>query len=72
MDGYAVAAALKDDTDSSEGTRPYLIALTGYGQAADRDRARAAGFDQHLTKPADPTAIRQILAKLGGGRIGAP
>jgi two-component system CheB/CheR fusion protein len=70
MDGYAVAAALKDDTDGPEATRPYLIALTGYGQAADRDRARAAGFDQHLTKPADPTAIRQILAKLGGG-IGA-
>jgi two-component system CheB/CheR fusion protein len=64
MDGYALAAALKQGPD---GERPYLVALTGYGQAADRARARAAGFDRHLTKPADPDVIRQILAELGGG-----
>jgi two-component system, chemotaxis family, CheB/CheR fusion protein len=68
MDGYALAAALKDGPDGPDAARPYLIALTGYGQAADRDRARAAGFDQHLTKPADPSVIRQILANLGGNR----
>jgi PAS domain S-box-containing protein len=64
MDGYALAAALKDGPD---GDSPYLVALTGYGQSADRDRARAAGFDRHLTKPADPNVIRQILAERGGG-----
>ena len=61
MDGYAVAATLSQATDG----RPYLIALTGYGQPADRERARKAVFDRHLTKPADPTALRRLLADLG-------
>ena len=39
-----------------------LIALTGYGQDEDRRRAREAGFDQHLTKPADPAALESLLA----------
>jgi two-component system CheB/CheR fusion protein len=64
MDGYALAAALKPD--GPDGRRPYLVALTGYGQSADRERARGAGFDRHLTKPADPNVIRQILSELGG------
>ena len=62
MDGYAVAAALRK---RPAGRRPYLIALSGYGQPADRERAREAGFDRHITKPADPTAIRRILEDLG-------
>jgi two-component system CheB/CheR fusion protein len=61
MDGYAVAAALR----KADGGRPYLIALTGYGQPADRDHAREAGFDRHLTKPADPAALRRILQEVG-------
>jgi CheY-like chemotaxis protein/two-component sensor histidine kinase len=61
MDGYALASAFNKD-----GGRPYLIALTGYGQATDRNRARAAGFDRHLTKPADPDVIRQILSEVEG------
>ena len=61
MDGYAVAAALCQGEDG----RPYLIALSGYGQPADRERARKAGFDRHLTKPADPSALRRLLADLG-------
>jgi CheY-like chemotaxis protein len=61
MDGYAVAGALSQDGDG----RPYLIALSGYGQPADRERARKAGFDRHLTKPADPMALRGLLADLG-------
>ena len=68
MDGYAVAAALRDR--GGDGGMPYLIALSGYGQSGDRDRARAAGFDRHLTKPADPAVLRQILSALpvpGGG-----
>ena len=39
-----------------------LVALTGYGQADDRDRAIAAGFDDHLVKPADLLALKRILA----------
>ena len=39
-----------------------LIALTGYGQPADRERAREAGFDHHLTKPADPDELLALIA----------
>jgi CheY-like chemotaxis protein len=41
--------------------RPYLIALTGYGQPDDIKRARDAGFDAHLLKPVDPDALARIL-----------
>lgn len=46
MDGYQVAQAL---TRMDE--RPYLIAVTGYGQEHDRERTRRAGFDRHMVKP---------------------
>jgi PAS domain S-box-containing protein len=62
MDGYALATALRRGAD---GKRLHLIALTGFGQPADRDRARAAGFDKHVTKPADPEALRAMLEELG-------
>jgi CheY-like chemotaxis protein len=38
-----------------------LVALTGYGQEADRERAQAAGFDRHLTKPVD---LDELLAAI--------
>ena len=41
--------------------RRCLIALTGYGQPADRERPRDAGFDHHLTKPADPDALLALV-----------
>lgn len=60
MDGYAVARALRDD----EATRQsYLIALTGYGQEEDQERALKAGFDLHLTKPVDPGALKTLLSR---------
>jgi CheY-like chemotaxis protein len=37
------------------------VALTGYGQQADRERTRAAGFDAHVTKPA---TVEDVLAAL--------
>jgi hypothetical protein len=43
-----------------------MVALTGYGQEEDRQRAMEAGFDAHLTKPADLDALRRLLAT--GGR----
>jgi CheY-like chemotaxis protein len=46
--------------------QPYasvLIAMTGYGQEEDRRKARDAGFDHHLTKPADPEALERLLAQ---------
>jgi signal transduction histidine kinase/ActR/RegA family two-component response regulator len=41
-----------------------LIALTGMGQPADLERTRAAGFDEHLTKPADPDALFKAVGVL--------
>ncbi len=52
MNGYKVAASLK-------GSGIRLIALTGYGQARDKELAKKAGFSHHLTKPVD---IKQLLA----------
>lgn len=50
MDGYEVARQLRTEAPLQNMT---LIALTGYGQEADRQRALAAGFDSHLVKPLD-------------------
>jgi PAS domain S-box-containing protein len=58
MDGYELARRLRQQL----GTSVYLVALTGYGQASDRDRAKAAGFDVHLVKPVDPAVLRAAIA----------
>lgn len=39
-----------------------LIALTGYGQADDRQRTKASGFDDHLVKPVEFLALQRVLA----------
>ena len=49
---------------SVDGGRALLVALTGYGQPEDRERAREAGFDRHLTKPIEPEALQAILARI--------
>jgi DNA-binding response OmpR family regulator len=40
-----------------------LIAVTGWGQEADKMRASDAGFDHHFTKPVEPEALSALLAK---------
>ena len=60
--GYDVARALR----TRNGAQVTLVALTGWGQEADRRRASEAGFDHHLTKPVDPQALNELLAKVGG------
>jgi CheY-like chemotaxis protein len=42
-----------------------LVALTGYGQEEDRRQSQEAGFDTHLTKPADIAALHELLARPG-------
>jgi PAS domain S-box-containing protein len=59
MDGFQVAGALR--------ALPHLrgallVALTGYGQEADRQRSAAAGFDHHLIKPVDLGELRRLVA----------
>jgi len=73
LDGYAVARELRtlDETSSA-----CLIALTGYGQPADRGRAMEAGFDHHLTKPADPDELLRVIQEwlhshAAGGELAA-
>jgi len=41
-----------------------LIALSGWGQIDDKQRAQASGFDRHLTKPVDPEVIKQIVNEM--------
>ncbi|MEO6597006.1 MAG: response regulator [Planctomycetota bacterium] len=59
LDGYGVLAAAGELPNAR---RRLWIAVTGYGQASDRERALAAGFDVHLTKPVAPDGLRQALA----------
>jgi CheY-like chemotaxis protein len=39
-----------------------LVALTGYGEQQDRERAKAAGFDHHLVKPINPDTLQKLIA----------
>jgi PAS domain S-box-containing protein len=61
MDGYAVARTLRSDGDLKN---IFMAAMTGYGQEDDKRKAREAGFDRHITKPADPDEIRKLLAEV--------
>lgn len=59
IDGYEVAQALRKHE------KPYyLIALTGYGQAEDKEKARQAGFHRHLTKPAGFKELEGVLRRI--------
>ena len=60
MDGYEVARQIR----GQEGGRDVLlIALSGYGQPADREAAEAAGFDRHFVKPPDLVELENLLAR---------
>jgi CheY-like chemotaxis protein len=41
-----------------------LVAITGYGQEEDRQRALAAGFDLHVAKPVNPAVLQDLLTRL--------
>jgi PAS domain S-box-containing protein len=58
MTGYEVA---RDIRRQEWGRKVYLMAITGWGQNEDKERALAAGFDQHLTKPVDVDQVEQLL-----------
>jgi CheY-like chemotaxis protein len=60
MDGYELARRLRDSHELAAGAR--LIAVTGYGQDADRERSRRAGFDAHLVKPVDIDLLARAVA----------
>jgi len=58
--GYEVARRLRAET---WGDALLLVAVSGYGRERDRQAAREAGFDLHLTKPADPDEVLRVLAE---------
>jgi CheY-like chemotaxis protein len=61
MSGYEVARWIRDRRELD---RLALIALTGFGQDADRRMTAEAGFDHHLTKPADIDTVQAVLSSL--------
>jgi CheY-like chemotaxis protein len=60
MDGYELARTLRSDPDLGH---CYLVALTGYAYPKDVAKAREAGFDEHMAKPADIAAILNVIAR---------
>lgn len=60
MDGYQLAAALRQQAGDR---KVILAAVTGYGQASDRQRSEAAGFNHHLVKPLDVDTLLAFVAQ---------
>jgi PAS domain S-box-containing protein len=58
MNGYEVAREIRRDP---WGANVMLLAITGWGQREDKERARDAGFDHHLTKPVDADRVEQLI-----------
>jgi signal transduction histidine kinase/ActR/RegA family two-component response regulator len=70
VNGYEVARRVRE---SELDHRMLLVALTGWGQESDKQRALDAGFDRHLTKPVAPEQLVEALrpAVLGAGGVTA-
>ena len=60
MDGYTVASTIRNDPELNSIS---LIAISGFGQSEDKERAKAAGFDAHLTKPLDLNVLENAIAE---------
>ena len=65
MDGYEVAAKLRERMGTAA---PAVLALTGYGQAHDRARSRAAGFHEHCVKPVDIDVLLRAIDSAAADR----
>jgi signal transduction histidine kinase/DNA-binding response OmpR family regulator len=61
MDGYEACRRIRR---AQSDRRPTIIALTGWGHPQDKQRALDVGFDAHLTKPVDPSALEDLLSAL--------
>ncbi len=64
-DGYAVARELRSDPLTRNAM---LVALTGWGAQEDRARSKQAGFDHHLTKPAELPSVEALMTKMTARR----
>jgi len=61
LDGYEVARRLRAERETGAAK---LVAITGYGQQEDEQRAYRAGIDVHVTKPVEPQELLRILAEV--------
>ncbi|HEY6511395.1 MAG TPA: response regulator [Burkholderiaceae bacterium] len=68
MSGYEVARAMRSRHPQR---RPYIIAVTGWGQEGDRRKAAEAGIDHHLVKPADIDRLQELLDNVAQTAKGA-
>ena len=66
IDGYEVARRLRA---SHRSDRLRIVAISGWGQPADRERSRGAGFDLHLVKPVDTAELARALEAADDGTI---
>jgi signal transduction histidine kinase/CheY-like chemotaxis protein len=64
LDGYSIAREIKRRFPALR-----IIAVTGYGQREDRERAREAGFDAHLTKPFSYEELMHAIGSMGTERV---
>ena len=60
IDGYTLATTIRNDAKLNS---VYLIALSGFGEPEDKKRAKAAGFDAHLTKPLNIEAVQKAIVQ---------
>jgi PAS domain S-box-containing protein len=65
LDGYEIARQIRREP---WGASMRLVAMTGWGQEKDKEKAREAGFDAHLTKPVDAEELVRVLADMGDRR----
>ena len=66
LDGYEVAKRLRA---SKKNKSMRIIAVTGWGQEADRQKTQEAGFDSHLVKPVDRTTLVQAIGERNGATL---
>jgi CheY-like chemotaxis protein/nitrogen-specific signal transduction histidine kinase len=66
MSGYDVARAI---TAMNLPAPPMVVAVSGWGQPADKERAREAGFDRHFSKPVGDEHIQELLAEVAAARV---
>jgi CheY-like chemotaxis protein len=64
-DGYALIRKVRRLGDD-EGGRTAAVALTAYAREEDRRAAIRAGFQAHMTKPAEPSELAEVIANLTG------
>jgi signal transduction histidine kinase/CheY-like chemotaxis protein/HAMP domain-containing protein len=70
-DGYELIRSIRQAEDAHDRPRLPAIAVTAYARGEDRDRAIAAGYDRHISKPVDPEALLRAVAAVAAHRSSA-